>query len=151
MEVKSERTDNGDGTYTQTNKTVNTKTEDGYQITYETIVTSVYDTDGNLLSTKKEGPYEVSKEKISSSEDPSKVTIAGSLDEEYARVSTSVTYDTQKASELLAKNKCGNVLQQESDSYLWIPVVQFTNWRALKQQIWQLMTTVQTAVHYMDP
>lgn len=100
---KSEKTDNGDGTYTQTNKTVNTKTEDGYQITYETIVTSVYDTDGNLLSTKKEGPYEVSKEKISSSEDPSKVTIAGSLDEEYARVSTSVTYDTKKASELLAK------------------------------------------------
>lgn len=100
---KSEKTDNGDGTYTQTNKTINTKTEDGYQITYETIVTSVYDTDGNLLSTKKEGPYEVSKEKISSSEDPSKVTIAGSLDEEYTRVSTSVAYDTQKASELLVK------------------------------------------------
>ena len=99
----AEKVDNGDGTFTQTNKTISTKTVDGYQITYETTVTSIYDSDGNLLSTKKDGPYEVSKEKISSTEDPAKVTIAADIDQEFARVSANVSYDTGKANELLAQ------------------------------------------------
>ena len=50
---------NSDGTYTITEKTVDTKTENGYTITYQTTVNSTYSKDGVLLSTKKDGPYAV--------------------------------------------------------------------------------------------
>lgn len=73
------------------------------QITYKTTVTSVYDTNGTLISTQKDGPYEVSREKLNVSEDPSAASAADTIDAEVARVSGKVSYDTTKAAELLAK------------------------------------------------
>ena len=101
--AESSQIDNGDGTYTKTETNVSTKTEDGYCITYKTTVTSVYDTNGTLISTQKDGPYEVSREKLNVSEDPSAASAADTIDAEVARVSGKVSYDTTKAAELLAK------------------------------------------------
>ncbi len=96
-------TANNDGTYTVTEKSSNTVTEDGYTIIYETIVYNTYDANGKLLYTKQEGPYEVSRKKASASETPNATNIKESLDEEFARVSAQVTYDTTKATEILTK------------------------------------------------
>lgn len=85
--AESSQIDNGDGTYTKTETNVSTKTEDGYCITYKTTVTSVYDTNGTLISTQKDGPYEVSREKLNVSEDPSAASAADTIDAEVARVS----------------------------------------------------------------
>ncbi len=93
---------NGDGTYTVTNKTMNTKTENGYTVQYQTIVTNTYDRDGNLLFTKTEGPTEVSRTKTSSAETPDPSLVKGTLDEEYSRVSASVSYNTELANQVLA-------------------------------------------------
>ena len=95
---------NSDGTYTITEKTVDTKTENGYTITYQTTVNSTYSKDGVLLSTKKDGPYEVSR--VAATEETAKADqskIASTLDGELSRVSAKVTFDTNKANEVLAK------------------------------------------------
>lgn len=96
--------DNGDGTYTVTDKTVSTETKGGYLYTYQTTVYSTYDKTGNLISTKKDGPYEISKVAAggtSATADQSQ--IASTLDGELARVSGSVSFDTEKASQVLNK------------------------------------------------
>lgn len=94
---------NTDGTYVVTNKSTNTVTENGYNVTYKTIVYNTYDKDGNLLYTKQEGPYEISREKVAASETPNPELIEATLDGEYNRVSSQVTYNPQKANEVLAK------------------------------------------------
>ena len=47
--------------YQETNTYTETKQEDGWTIVYETIVTRVYDLEGNLISTKKDGPTEINR------------------------------------------------------------------------------------------
>ena len=94
---------NTDGSYVVTNKTTNTVSEDGYNVTYETTVYNTYSKDGKLIYTKTDGPYEVSREKASASETPNKDAIKNTLDGELARVSSSVTFNTEKANEVLAK------------------------------------------------
>lgn len=98
------KTDNGDGTYTVTDKTTSTETKDGYLYTYETTVYSTYDSSGNLLSTRKDGPYEVSKVAAgNTSTEADQSQIASTLDGELSRVSASVSFDTDKATEVLSK------------------------------------------------
>ena len=95
---------NSDGTYTITEKTVDTKTENGYTITYQTTVNSTYSKDGVLLSTKKDGPYEVSR--VAATGETAKADqskIASTLDGELSRVSAKVAFDTNKVNEVLAK------------------------------------------------
>ncbi len=85
-------------------KTVDTKTENGYTITYQTTVNSTYSKDGVLLSTKKDGPYEVSR--VAATGETAKADqskIASTLDGELSRVSAKVAFDTNKANEVLAK------------------------------------------------
>ncbi len=94
---------NTDGSYVVINKTTDTVSENGYNVTYETTVYNTYSKDGKLLYTKKDGPYETGREKTSASETPNKDAIKDTLDGELARVSGSVTYDTDKANEVLAK------------------------------------------------
>ena len=89
---------------TITEKTVDTKTENGYTITYQTTVNSTYSKDGVLLSTKKDGPYEVSR--VAATGETAKADqskIASTLDGELSRVSAKVAFDTNKANEVLAK------------------------------------------------
>lgn len=100
----SNKTQNADGTYTVTEKNIHTETKNGYTITYQTDVASTYNKNGKLISTKKNGPYEVSKVAAGgSSAVPDKNKIAGSLDKELARVSGSVNFNRDKANQVLAK------------------------------------------------
>lgn len=93
-----------DGTYTKTDTSTNTVTENGYNVTYKTIVKSTYDADGNLIKTSKEGPYEVSRVAVGGSGlIPNPSLIASNLDGEVARVSSMVSFNVKKAQEILAK------------------------------------------------
>lgn len=93
-----------DGTYTETQRIRNTETVDGYKITYEAIKITTYDKDGNVLTSKVDGPNEISREKLSGSEGHiDQSLIAATLQEEYARVSPSVKFDDTKEAELLAQ------------------------------------------------
>lgn len=67
-------------------------------------VNSTYSKDGVLLSTKKDGPYEVSR--VAATGETAKADqskIASTLDGELSRVSAKVAFDTNKANEVLAK------------------------------------------------
>lgn len=99
----SSKKDNGDGTYTVTETTKNTVTENGYMTTYQTTVYSTYDRKGNLISTKKDGPYEISKVAAGNSGSTDSSKIASTLDGEMSRLSAKVSYDTAKAQEVLSK------------------------------------------------
>lgn len=94
---------NDDGSYTTTNVSTNTVTEDGYNVTYKTTVTNTYDKDGNLIFTKTDGPEEVSRTAITASQTADTSLIKDTLDEEYSRVTALVGYNTELANEVLAK------------------------------------------------
>lgn len=47
--------------YQETNTYTETTQEDGWTIVYETTITKVYDLEGNLISTKKDGPTEINR------------------------------------------------------------------------------------------
>ena len=93
---------NQDGTYTTTSTSTNTVTENGYNIIYETKVINTYDKDGNLIFTKKEGPTELSRTPVTASQDPDISLIKDTVDEEYQRVSSLVSYNTELANSVLA-------------------------------------------------
>ena len=93
-----------DSTYTETERTLNTVTENGERITYETDAVTTYDMDGSVLYTRQEGPYEVIREKAGGiSGNPNPDLIADTIEGELARVSAYVSFDTDKAGDLLAK------------------------------------------------
>lgn len=96
-----QKIDNGDGTYTVTNTTMSTSTENGYTVQYQTVVTNTYDRDGNLLFTRSDGPTEISRERTSSAETPDPSLVKDTLDEEYQRVSSTVSYNTELANQVL--------------------------------------------------
>lgn len=47
--------------YQETNTYTESKQEDGWTVIYETTITKVYDLEGNLISTKKDGPTEINR------------------------------------------------------------------------------------------
>ena len=97
------KTDNGDGTYTIKETSTSTETKEGYRYTYQTTIYSTYDSKGSLLSTRKEGPFEVNKVAVGgTSTEADKSQIASTLDGELSRVSGKVSFDTEKAKEVLA-------------------------------------------------
>lgn len=95
--------DEDDKTLTQTEIITSTEIKGGWVITYETKITRVYTAQGVLLSTKKEGPVEVDRRKLTDDDqnvpDPSK--IAATLQKEYARVSVGLAYRDDLAQEVL--------------------------------------------------
>ena len=96
---------NENGTYTETETFITTETKNGYVITYQTIITRVYDSSGTLLSTKKEDPTEINRVKVGTGTDastPDTENIADTLEEEVARVSAGLTYKEDMANEILA-------------------------------------------------
>lgn len=95
---------NSDGTYTETETIITTETSGGWVITYQTIVTRVYDAKGKLISTKKEGPTAISKTQTSSADTnaPDSSKIAPTLKAEVARMSTGIQFNTDLANQVLA-------------------------------------------------
>lgn len=91
-----------DGSYTVTEVSTNTVTENGYAVTYKTTVYNTYDKNGKLIATISDPPIEISRRQLLASETPNKSLIEESLDKEYARVSALVKFDTDKAKEVLA-------------------------------------------------
>ena len=87
--------DDDPDTYTQIETITSTEIKGDWRITYKTTITKIYTKDGYLISTMKDGPHEVSRERLTNSSedvpDPSK--IADTLQEEYARVSVGLTYE----------------------------------------------------------
>lgn len=101
----SEIITNGNGTYTQTETIISTETVGGWVITYQTVVTKTYSNSGELISTKKDGPTEISKVKATDDNGnvPDKNKVASTLSEEYARVSVGLLYDNNLAQEVVTQ------------------------------------------------
>ena len=92
-------------TYQSVETYTETKVAGGWVITYQTTITKVYSSaDGRLLSTKKDGPTEISRTPMQEGDNtvPNPALIAPTLSEEYARVSVGLNYKTDLAKEVLA-------------------------------------------------
>lgn len=92
------------GNYEMVESYTTTELSGDWIITYQTTVTKVYNAQGMIVSTKKDGPTEIGRQPASSSgmsnvPDPSKV--AGTLSEEYARVSVGLNFNQELAKEVL--------------------------------------------------
>lgn len=96
-------TEPSNDTFTQTEVITSTAIKGGWVITYETKITRVYTAQKVLLSTKKEGPVEVSRRKLTDDDDnvPDPSKIANTLQKEYARVSVGLAYRDDLAQEVL--------------------------------------------------
>ena len=93
----------GDGTYTVTSSEIYEQEENGEIVTYQTDSVFTYSADGKLLTSESRGPYETGRIVGTTipSADPS--LIASTLSGELARVSSSVSYNTDKAMEVITK------------------------------------------------
>lgn len=92
---------NSDGTYTQTTSYTEKMQEGNYTVTYKTTITKTFDKNGNLLSTKKDGPTEVARTmNINTGGDAG--TALDDLPSECYRMSQKVTYNTDTANSILA-------------------------------------------------
>ena len=92
-------------------------------------MTRVYDAQGKLLSTKKEGPTEISRTQTSGSSNdsaPDQSKIASTLKAEVARISVGINYNTALANEVLTKLNAERAseglpalkMSTDSDAYL---------------------------------
>lgn len=97
--------DNADGTFTETVTEINTVTENGEKVTYQTDIITVKDIEtGEIISTKQEGPYKIGSQKLSGEEaNPDPQSAADTVDKEVSRAGAKVSYDTAKAGEAAAK------------------------------------------------
>lgn len=108
---------NNDGTYTVTETSRKTSFENGWAITYETKIVKTFNPNGTLVSTKKEGPYEVSREQYDDTDIPNHVNpslIAGTLKEEYARVSVGVNFQSERAQKLAQELNQSRIAAQQA-------------------------------------
>jgi uncharacterized protein YkwD len=97
-----------DGGYIETESYTESDTRDGVTIIYETKITRTYDKNKNLISTKKDGPNEISRMAaipgFSTSQTPANPSrTEDTLSAEYARATNGVFFDTSLANEVLAK------------------------------------------------
>lgn len=92
------------GGYIETETIVDKKTSGGWVITYQTVVTRTYDANGKLLSTKKEGPFEVSKVQsiTGGGAAPDTGLIESTLEAEYNRVISGLNIRSDIADSLLS-------------------------------------------------
>lgn len=93
------------GGYVETETIVDKKTSGGWIITYQTVVTRTYDANGKLISTKKDGPREVSKVQsvTGSGSAPDTNEIRTTLSEEYERVTAGLNYRDDIAAGVLSQ------------------------------------------------
>lgn len=93
---------NVDGSYVIKNTDTETVEEDGYRVTYQTITYNTYNKNNEIIGQKKEGPTEIERVKIEGDEGVADTSlVADTLDGEYKRVSKQVSYDKDKAKEVL--------------------------------------------------
>ena len=92
------------GTRTEKETIITYEISGGWRITYQTIVTRVYDSDGELVSTKKDGPVEISRTPITDSDNvPDPSLIKNTLKEEFARVSVGLLYSDKLSQDVLVE------------------------------------------------
>lgn len=93
------------GGYVETETIVDRKTSGGWIITYQTIVTRTYDANGKLISTKKDGPVEVSKVQSVTSGNtaaPDSNTIKATLSAEFDRITSDLRFRNDLAESVLS-------------------------------------------------
>lgn len=94
-----------DGQTTSTETFRETETVGGWKITYETVYTYVYNRDGSLYSTLKDGPNEVERVQVFSQQtdlERDHGAIEPTIDAEVNRVSAKLTYQDNIAANVLA-------------------------------------------------
>lgn len=91
----------GDGTYSVTNTEVYQQEEDGAIVTYQIDSIFTYSADGKLLTSESQGPYETGRVIGTTAPAADPHLIASTLSGEYSRVSSSVSYNTEKAMEVV--------------------------------------------------
>lgn len=93
---------NDDGTYTTTTTYREQKTVGNYVITYETAVIKTFNSSGELVSTLKNGPYEIDRSiAIIQPEEADQSRILSTLDEEQYRVCSDKNFDTDIVNNLV--------------------------------------------------
>lgn len=104
VSVPDASTPENPGTRTEKETIVTYEVSGGWRITYQTIVTRVYDSEGELVSTKKEGPIEISRTPITDSDNvPDPSLIKDTLKEEYARVNVGLLYNDKLSQDVLVE------------------------------------------------
>lgn len=93
------------GGYKETETIIDRKNTGGWIITYQTIVTRTYDNQGKLLSTKKDGPQEISKvqEAAGNQAAPNPNEIAPTISAEYNRITAGLSIRNDIGNDVLAK------------------------------------------------
>lgn len=103
------------------------KTVGGWKTTYETVYTYIYNADGSLYSTHKDGPKEIARVQVFTQEHDLSAdagAIETTIDAELVRVSNGITYQDKVSAEVLAKlnsvrKSSGlNHLNSNEDSYV---------------------------------
>lgn len=91
------------GGYEETETIIETKVQGGWRITYQTIVVRVYDANGKLLSTRKDGPNEIGKVHDGTGGQALDLSrIESTLDGEYSRVTNGLSIRSDLAGEVVA-------------------------------------------------
>jgi len=95
-----------DGGYIETETYTETKVSGDYTIIYETTITRIYDSAGNLVSTKKDGPNEIGRHGVgvtSETSSPNPNRIESTIGGEYVRVTNGLRFNTTLADSVLAE------------------------------------------------
>lgn len=95
-----------EGQTIETNTQIETKITGGWQITYETVYTYVYNADGSLYATHKSGPYETERTQVYAAEtdlDKDAGAIESTIDAELIRVSSKFKYEENIAASVMAE------------------------------------------------
>ncbi len=92
------------GGYVETETIVDRKTNGGWIITYQTIVTRTYDANGKLISTKKDGPVEVSKVQsvTGGNTAPDSSRIEATLPAEFNRITSGLNFRNDLSESVLS-------------------------------------------------
>lgn len=100
---------NEDGTHTETRVIRETKTIDGWTSTYETRIENVYDSSGELLSSRTSEPTEVDRHQALSNDSSGAKPVSeadrskkeDTVDKETVRVASKIEYDDATAAEIV--------------------------------------------------
>lgn len=103
-------------TYTTEESYTESKISGGYKITYKYTIIKTYDKDGELLSTKKEGPEEIGRELVGQTtvETPNKALVESNIDNEIVRMTNGLTFKETLENDIIATLNAERVSQNLS-------------------------------------